>query len=65
MHNGSEKTLLDTIELYDLGGRSKRPSLSPLIKALQLTQAEKNDLAAFLQTLTSVDQTAQVPTMPR
>ncbi len=65
MHNGSDKTLEDTIELYDLGGRRKRPSLSPLIKALQLTEAEKNDLAAFLRTLTSADPTAQIPAMPR
>ncbi len=60
-----EGTLEDTIELYDLGGRRKRPSLSPLIKALQLTEAEKNDLAAFLRTLTSADPTAQIPAMPR
>jgi cytochrome c peroxidase len=64
-HNGSENTLEDTIELYDLGGRRKGPSLSPLIKALQLTPAEKGDLAAFLRTLTSVDATAQIPPMPR
>jgi cytochrome c peroxidase len=65
MHNGSEKTLRDTIELYDLGGRARRPSLSPLIKPLQLTQAEMDDLEAFLRTLTSADPAAQIPAMPR
>ncbi|HJS75635.1 MAG TPA: hypothetical protein VJ921_15180 [Vicinamibacteria bacterium] len=65
MHNGSEKTLEDTLELYDLGGRRKRPSLSPLIKALKLTPAEKGDLAAFLRTLTSADPAASIPAMPR
>jgi cytochrome c peroxidase len=65
MHNGSEKSLEETIELYDLGGRRKRPSLSPLIKALQLTAAEKADLAAFLRTLTSTDPAATIPSMPR
>jgi cytochrome c peroxidase len=65
MHNGSEKTLEDTIELYDLGGRVKRPSLSPLIKTLGLTPEEKEDLAAFLRTLTSADEVAALPPMPR
>ena len=36
-HNGSEKTLADVIELYDMGGRVKRPSLSPEIQPLHLT----------------------------
>jgi cytochrome c peroxidase len=65
MHNGSEATLEGTIELYDLGGRVKRPSLSPLIKTLGLTNGEKRDLAAFLRTLTSADQPTQIPAMPR
>ena len=65
MHNGSENTLEDTIELYDLGGRSKRPSLSALVKPLRLTPAEKDELQAFLRTLTSVDPSAQIPPMPR
>jgi cytochrome c peroxidase len=65
MHNGSEKTLEDTIELYDLGGRVKRPNLSPLIKALGLTQEEKTDLAAFLRTLTSFDERTEIPALPR
>jgi cytochrome c peroxidase len=65
MHNGSEESLEETIELYDLGGRVMRPSLSPLIKTLRLTPEEKKDLAAFLRTLTSADPTAEIPSMPR
>jgi cytochrome c peroxidase len=65
MHNGSEESLEETIELYDLGGRVKRPSLSPLIKTLGLTQEEKKDLAAFLRTLTSADRATEIPAMPR
>jgi cytochrome c peroxidase len=64
-HNGSEKTLADVIELYDLGGRVKRPSLSPEIHPLHLTRAEKSDLLAFLDTLTSADAPARVPELPR
>ena len=64
-HNGSEKTLADVIELYDLGGRVKRPSLSPEIQPLQLTVREKSDLLAFLDTLTSSDTRVATPELPR
>jgi cytochrome c peroxidase len=65
MHNGTETTLEEAIELYDQGGRRKRPSLSSLIKPLDLSREEKADLVAFLRTLTSVDKTAEIPPMPR
>jgi cytochrome c peroxidase len=64
-HNGSEQTLADVIELYDMGGRVKRPSLSPEIRPLELTRAEKADLLAFLDTLTSTDAPGVVPELPR
>ena len=64
-HNGSEKTLADVIELYDLGGRVKRASLSPEIQPLHLTAREKSDLLAFLDTLTSTDAPVAVPELPR
>jgi cytochrome c peroxidase len=64
-HNGSEKTLEDVIELYDMGGRVKRPSLSPEIRPLHLTAAEKSDLIAFLDTLTSADAPVAIPELPR
>ncbi len=64
-HNGSEKTLADVIELYDMGGRVKRPSLSPEIRPLHLTAAEKSDLLAFLDTLTSADAPTSIPELPR
>jgi cytochrome c peroxidase len=53
MHDGSVATLEDVIELYDSGGRAKRPSLSPEIKPLHLTSQNKEDLIAFLHALTS------------
>ena len=51
MHNGSETTLEEVIDLYDKGGID-RPSRSVLIFPLHLSQSEKGDLIAFLRTLT-------------
>jgi cytochrome c peroxidase len=65
MHNGSETDLEAVIELYDLGGRVQRPSLSPEIKPLRLSDGEKRDLLAFLRTLTSSAPPAAIPMMPR
>ena len=51
MHDGSESTLRQVIELYDRGGNAN-PNLSPKMKPLNLTPAEKDDLLAFLLALT-------------
>jgi cytochrome c peroxidase len=50
MHDGSEATLMDTIEFYDRGGIGN-PHLSADIKPLKLTAQEKSDLVAFLESL--------------
>jgi cytochrome c peroxidase len=63
-HNGSEKTLRDVVDLYDQGGRVKRATLSAEIKPLNLTEPEKNDLIAFLRTLTSQDAPVTLPVLP-
>jgi cytochrome c peroxidase len=65
MHNGSEATLEKVIELYDLGGRVKRASLSPEMKPLNLSPDEKRALLAFLHTLTSEDAPVEIPVLPR
>jgi cytochrome c peroxidase len=52
MHDGSVPTLEAVIDLYNRGGIA-RPSRSELIRPLGLTDGEKSDLIAFLQTLTS------------
>lgn len=52
MHDGSLTTLEEVIDLYDRGGIA-RPSRSPSIRPLGLTEAEKRDLIAFLKTLTA------------
>lgn len=51
MHDGSEATLREVIELYDRGGNAN-PNLSPKMKPLNLTPAEKDDLLAFMLALT-------------
>jgi cytochrome c peroxidase len=48
MHNGSEKTLEDVVDLYNKGGRIKDANLSPLIVPLGLTEEEKKALVAFM-----------------
>lgn len=65
MHDGSEATLEQVIELYDKGGRVKRPSLSPEMKPLDLTADEKRDLVAFLHALTSEDGPVMLVSLPR
>lgn len=65
MHDGSEGTLEEVIEFYNLGGRVKRPGLSAEIKPLNLSGAEKRDLTEFLRTLTSPDKPVTAPALPR
>lgn len=64
MHDGSIPTLEAVIALYDRGG-IERPSRSPEIRPLGLTEGEQTDLVAFLRTLTSLSQPVTMPTLPR
>lgn len=63
MHDGSVATLSEVIDLYRAGGRvitdgpsvgdgRQHPSRSPFVKGIAMTDAEKQDLLAFLQSLT-------------
>ena len=51
LHDGSAATLMDVIRLYERGGID-RPSRSPAIFPLDLTDQDRADLVAFLETLT-------------
>jgi cytochrome c peroxidase len=51
MHDGSVATLREVIDFYDAGGGAQRPK-SPLLRRLDLTEREKSDLEAFLESLT-------------
>ena len=65
MHNGNFISLKEVVDFYDFGnplpmpkgnineGKFKKPSKSPMISKLQLTQDEKAALIAFLKTLQS------------
>jgi cytochrome c peroxidase len=64
MHDGSEATLEDVIELYNRGGID-RPSRSELIKPLRLSPEDKADLIAFLKTLTGAPAAFSLPRLPR
>ena len=52
MHDGSIASLPEVIALYDRGG-IERPSRSDEIRPLHLSDQEKRDLLAFLDTLTA------------
>lgn len=52
MHDGSVKNLQEVVEYYDKGGEKNR-FLDPAIFPLKLTEQEKKDLVAFMESLTS------------
>jgi cytochrome c peroxidase len=54
MHDGSEATLRDVIEFYNRGGNNN-PYLDGGMRPLGLTEKEKADLVALLETFTSDD----------
>jgi hypothetical protein len=58
MHDGSLATLSDVMDFYDRGGIDN-PGKDALLGPLHLTIVEKQQLAAFLLTLTS-DQAARL-----
>ena len=51
MHNGAFKTLEEVVDFYDKGG-GEHPNKDRLLKPLDLTDEEKEDLIAFLDALT-------------
>ena len=63
LHDGSAKTLLDVIDVYNRGG-VPNPNLDPLVLPLRLTQGEKTDLVAFLEALTGPTPKIDVPMFP-
>jgi cytochrome c peroxidase len=54
MHNGAFFTMEEVVDFYNAGGGEDRyHNKSPLLKPLNLTDAEKADLVAFLDSLNS------------
>jgi cytochrome c peroxidase len=58
MHNASVATLADVVRHYEKGGID-RPSRSPMLLPIQLSESERLDLVAFMETLTGEGQGAR------
>lgn len=78
MHHGHFPSLLDVVELYNLGNPSpiqkkylgsERDSLipktSPILKKLDLNKAEINALLAFIETLSTPTRRIIIPKLPK
>ena len=59
MHNASLATLDDVMRHYEKGGID-RPSRSPLLVPIQLSDAERHDLVVFMNTLTGEGEGAKL-----
>ncbi|MCM0666806.1 cytochrome-c peroxidase [Flavobacterium tyrosinilyticum] len=78
MHHGHFPTLLDVVELYNLGNPSpvqKKylgtardsliPKSDPMLRKLNLSKEEMGDLLAFIETLSTPTRRIMVPEMPK
>lgn len=63
MHNGEVETLEEVMKQYVTGG-IKRPSRSPLMQPVSLTQSEIEDVIAFMRSLTGSRQVVALPILP-
>ena len=64
MHDGRFASLDEVVDFYD-GGGHPNPHLDPEIKPLHLTKTEKEDLLAFLGTLTGDLPEVKAPVLPK
>jgi cytochrome c peroxidase len=63
MHDGSMKDLHEVMRHYEKGGID-RPSRSPLMKAIPLTDEERSDLITFMEALTGENEAEKPPKLP-
>lgn len=66
-HDGSVATLEEAVRLMAKGGNAKAPGLDPLLRDVNLSDAEVQDLVAFLDTLTcpgSLEVVGEQPKLP-
>lgn len=63
MHDGSAVDLHQVVKHYEKGGID-RPSRSPLIKPIALTDRERSDLVVFMETLTGEGEAVPPPKLP-
>jgi cytochrome c peroxidase len=65
MHNGVFLTLEEVVDFYDQGGgQDPFNTKSTLLRPLMLTAAEKQDLVAFLESLSGLEIKPTRPTLP-
>lgn len=65
MHNGVFFTLEEVVEFYNIGGtQDVFGTKSPIMQPLNLTRQEKQDLVAFLESLSGSEVTAETPELP-
>lgn len=60
LHDGSEKTILDVVNLYNKGS-IQNPNLDRAMLPLNLTSKEKRDLVAFIESLTGTYPIVEAP----
>ena len=63
MHSGAFATLSEVVEFYNAGG-GESPNKDAALRPLGLTDAEKDDLVAFLQSLASPSSDEGAPDLP-
>ncbi len=63
MHDGSEATLIEVVELYNEGGVAN-PHLDKDMQPLKLTEQEIADVVAFMEALTGETQKIELPVLP-
>ena len=63
MHNGSLRDLYELMKHYEKGGID-RPSRSPLIKPIALSDQERLDIIAFMETLSGMPEAEAPPKLP-
>ena len=63
MHDGSSVDLYQVMKHYEKGGID-RPSRSPLMKPIALSDQERRDLIAFMETLTGMPEAEAPPKLP-
>lgn len=65
MHDGSFATLEEVVNFYNKGGEVDRPTKSPLIKPLNLSDEEQRSIVSFLKSLSGVPEPVPFPILPR
>jgi cytochrome c peroxidase len=63
MHNASSADLNASVKHYEKGGID-RPSRSPLMQPIELTEQQRLDLVAFMETLTGAPEGEPAPKLP-